>query len=125
MKRAMAMFLLFTGIAAIVFGIMCFNKPVGVSVSDQAYGGDAYTGIQRAGAATANNVKKMNEILCFGFGSVLVIGGAALCFSGLGGMFREGNGKQVMWPENEPVSAPNRVVFPNDRSGSGTPPQGN
>ena len=47
-----------------------------------SYGGDAFTGIQNAGAQTSENVKNLAKIVQFGFGSVLLIAGFG--FLGIG-----------------------------------------
>ena len=46
------------------------------------YGGDAFTGIQNAGAQTSENVMELAKIVQFGFGSVLLVAG--LGFLGVG-----------------------------------------
>ena len=73
------------GALAIVFAIICFAMEVNADtcawVSKLSYGGDAYTGIQNAGAATANNINILNDSInilvanvktCFGFVFLLV-----------------------------------------------------
>ena len=84
MKRVIiSISLILVSIASIVLGIVCFGMKEGGYPSYTTYGGDAYTGIQNAGAATARNVSYGNEILRFGFGSILVIAGAVMLGIGI------------------------------------------
>ena len=71
------------GIIAIILGFVCFSKDTGSYIENLAYGGDAYTGIQNAAAGTGRNVHYLAEIVAFGFGSVDLIAGLALCAFGL------------------------------------------
>lgn len=70
--------LLLVGILSIILSVVCFGKMVGGMEYNQTYGGDAYTGIQHAAAQTARNVMWGNEILAFGFGSILLIAGLSI-----------------------------------------------
>ena len=74
MKAKRNAFLLI-GIIAIVLAIICSVADVGYYENSQFYGGDAYTGIQQAGAQTANNVMDLAIIVRFGFSAVLAIAG--------------------------------------------------
>ena len=62
------------GIISIILAIVCFASDTGDWEKESTYGGDAYTGIQNAGAVTANNVRCVAQIASFGFGSILLIG---------------------------------------------------
>lgn len=73
------------GIAVGVISVFCsfalFFARVGSFVAKNTYGGDAYTGIQNAAAATGNNVNDLAAICSKGFGFILLIIGLALiCF---------------------------------------------
>lgn len=63
-KKILSVGLIAIGIAAIVFAVICLSaEPCifdSVYVADKTYGGDAYTGMQNAAAATANNIKYLN-----------------------------------------------------------------
>lgn len=61
-KKILSIGLILIGITAIIFAFLCFNNYFGwyhstSYISRETYGGDAYTSIQNAAAATANNVK--------------------------------------------------------------------
>ena len=67
-KKIGAIGITLTGIMAIVFAIMCWlywesYVNVGSYISFETYGGDAYTGIQNAAAATANNVRSLIRVV--------------------------------------------------------------
>lgn len=66
------------GIVSFVFAGQISKMDEGEYESNSYYGGDAYTGIQNAGAAAARNVKSEAKIVRKGFASVLIIGGIAL-----------------------------------------------
>ena len=63
------------GFVSITLGADMADSWDGDYVSSQYYGGDAYTGIQQASAATANNVRYTTEAVNEGFGNVLIIMG--------------------------------------------------
>ena len=71
------------GFASVVLGIICFCLDTGRYVSRETYGGDAYTGIQNAAAATGSNVQSLAAIVKFGLGALLIVFGIALvcCFA--------------------------------------------
>ncbi len=77
-KPVLSFFLILVGILAIVLAISCFNQESGGREERKSYGGDAYTGIQNAAAQTSRNVYYTNDILKFGFGSVLLVAGVAM-----------------------------------------------
>lgn len=70
--------LIIMGAVSISLGTICLEKETGDRESFSFYGGDAFTGIQQAGAQSANNVRDLAEITRFGFGSVLLVGGFVL-----------------------------------------------
>lgn len=82
-KRIAAVMLILVGIVAIILGISAYDMSTGQEESDERYGGDAYTGIQRAAAQTARNVVKVAEAITFSAGSVLLIGGLAMIAGGV------------------------------------------
>ncbi|MBR6334924.1 MAG: hypothetical protein IKR90_02110 [Clostridia bacterium] len=75
--------LIISGIVSVVLGIISFCLDTGGSRGYLTYGGDAYTGIQQAGAQTANNVQSLASICKFGFGSVLLVAGIVLIICAL------------------------------------------
>lgn len=75
--------LIIIGIVAITFSVECRDMSTGKTVSHTAYGGDAYTGIQNAGADTASNVYYLSKIATYGFSSLLLVIGLTLCGFGV------------------------------------------
>lgn len=71
------------GFASVILGIICFCLNTGRYVYSESYGGDAYTGIQNAAAATGSNVQSLAAIVKFGLGALLIVFGIALvcCFA--------------------------------------------
>lgn len=65
--KAKKIIFILIGIIAIVFSILMINADCGGHESFYTYGGDAYTGIQNAGAQTANNVQDLAVINSAGF----------------------------------------------------------
>lgn len=78
MKKVISILGTITGAISVVLSFVIFDMNVGAYEVSHTYGGDAYTGIQNAAAQTANNIIKVSEILKFGFGCVLLIGGLSL-----------------------------------------------
>ena len=85
-KKILAICLIVIALLSIVFGVLSFIKSADNNRSyytrKETYGGDAYTGIQNAGANGANNtsyvedaVHDMHDAVMFGFGAVLIIAG--------------------------------------------------
>ncbi len=80
------------GVTAIIFAIVLFAGGIGLGdygtgshTSYNYYGGDAYTGIQQAGADTANNVQSLARITRAGFQGLSATGfGFLLLVVGLG-----------------------------------------
>ena len=60
-----------------------FHHNSAVYVSDQSYGGDAYTGIQNGVADTANNVGDVIRNIAAGAQMVYILGGALLMVVGV------------------------------------------
>ena len=70
-----------TGALSVIFAFVIKAASIGSFVSNQYYGGDAYTGIQQAAAQTGNNVQDLADIARFGFFAVLLIFGIlAVCY---------------------------------------------
>ena len=68
------------GIVSLVFSATVFTLDTGSYVSNNSYGGDAYTGIQNAGAAAARNIMYLSKIVQTGLGALLaVIGIHMIC----------------------------------------------
>lgn len=65
-------------IISLVTGVVMLALDSGNYSSHQAYGGDAYTGIQNAGATTADNVQALAVIAKCGFAFVLIVTGLTL-----------------------------------------------
>ena len=76
-------FLCASGIISLVLSQKCFDFIYLDYESKITYGGDAYTGIQNAAAVTSLNVKKLADIVQYGFGSVLLVMGLALIALGI------------------------------------------
>ena len=69
------------GIVSLAFSASVYKLDVGSTVRQQTYGGDAYTGIQNAGATAATNIVYMNTILRTGLSALLaVIGIHMICY---------------------------------------------
>lgn len=75
--------LIVVGIIALFLSIKCFSIDDLDYATKSMYGGDAYTGIQNAAAATSKNVKELASIVQFGFGSILLVMGLGLIGFGL------------------------------------------
>ena len=82
------------GVISIIFAVLCFvlqgDFDTGSLVSDKYYGGDAYTGIQQAAAATARNVyylskniESLSKAIMMGFGFLLIVIGLVSIFKGV------------------------------------------
>lgn len=81
--------LIFVGIVSIGLSVSCFISDTGDYVSEEFYGGDAYTGIQHAAAETGQNVRALTVIVSKGFGSVLLIYGMTLIAIGVSGAIQK------------------------------------
>ena len=108
------------GVACIVFAIIAFSQSVYVSTSleyviDETYGGDAYTGIQNAAAATARNISDLTYMIrhlaydyefmfdCFGF--IILIAGCLIALSGVRNLveFIESKKEAINTVAQEPI----------------------
>ena len=98
--------LVLVGITSIVFSIICFTYngyfPYTGYVAKETYGGDAYTGIQNAAAATANYVSALNtsletisEAMMLGLGFCLMVAGTLIVVLGLKGLLVKDKAKAV------------------------------
>ncbi len=74
-KNIMGFLLMGLALLAIIFAIITFSLDDGSWVSSKSYGGDAYTGIQNAGAGAANNIQ---DLIC----AVKTIGGLGFLLTG-------------------------------------------
>lgn len=83
MKNIRTYLIIGVGIISIILSIRCFcYKSLGHE-SSSVYGGDAFTGIQNAAAATSKNIEGLASIVQFGFGSVLLVTGLGFLTVGL------------------------------------------
>lgn len=82
-QKIRSIVLIVVGIIALGLSIKCFSIDELHYAFESMYGGDAYTGIQNAAAATSKNVKELAEIVQFGFGSILLVMGLGLIGLGL------------------------------------------
>lgn len=81
-KNIRTIILIVIGVISVGLSIRCFSFKELSSEPKSVYGGDAFTGIQNAGAQTSENVMELAKIVQFGFGSVLLVAG--LGFLGVG-----------------------------------------
>lgn len=81
-KNIRTVIFIIIGVVSIGLSIKCFSFKELDYETKSMYGGDAFTGIQNAGAQTSENVKDLANIVKFGFGSVLLVAG--LGFLGIG-----------------------------------------
>lgn len=84
-----SIFGIITGVLSFLIGItgIVVNYSASHYVSYEKYGGDAYTGIQNAAAATASNVSNLGDTVSNGFNVILVILGLAIIFFFMGNLF--------------------------------------
>lgn len=88
MKKKAAL-LIIIGILAIALSIVSFCMDAGYYAVYEQYGGDAYTGMQNASACTALNVRRLCEVVKFGFGSILLVSGLTLIVSGISAVTKD------------------------------------
>lgn len=81
-KKIRVIIFIIIGVISIGLSIKCFSYRQLDYEAKSMYGGDAFTGIQNAGAQTSKNVRDLADIVKFGFGSVLLVSG--LGFLGVG-----------------------------------------
>lgn len=89
MRIVKRILLIIMGVVSICLGTVCLEKETGSRESYSFYGGDAFTGIQQAGAQSANNVCDLAKITRFGFGSVLLVGGFVLIITAIPDKLRD------------------------------------
>ena len=78
-RRVMDILGIIVGLITAIFGITQMNEGNYImTVESIKYGGDAYTGIQNAGAVTANNIKMLIEVMEKYFSTFFVILGIFL-----------------------------------------------
>ena len=73
MKKLIAVLALVFAIVTGILSVIMFDSSAIGYTAHEAYGGDAYTGIQNAAADTANSVRRLNDDICVGFGSILLV----------------------------------------------------
>lgn len=73
-KRIVYVLGIITGIVLIIYGLFYTDYSF-ENVSDSEDGGDAYTGIQNAAAATANNIKELGWMLNDLLSTIIVASG--------------------------------------------------
>lgn len=81
MKKSLVFIL--TGVLSLGLSTGWFKSGDVKTIDYEKYGGDAYTGIQKAAAKTGNNVAALNDTLSFGFGSILLVAGVAFLLTGI------------------------------------------
>ena len=113
MKKGSSVLLLIIAIVSVVLAIVCYSMDDGATEYNSYYGGDAYTGIQQAAAQGARNGWYGNKILCFGFGSVLLIAGLITAAVAVNGLTASGSDKL----ENAIAEKPVSNAVPEDTAG--------
>ena len=85
-KNAWRLAGMLVGAVIVVLGIAMFGRNAGATRdSSIAFGADFYTEVYRAAAGTANNVRRLAELVRTGFGSLLLaMGLVTICKSGAG-----------------------------------------
>lgn len=73
MKKLIAVLALVFAIVTGILSVIMFDSSAIGYTAHEVYGGDAYTGIQNAAADTANSVRRLNDDICVGFGSILLV----------------------------------------------------
>lgn len=86
MKNAWRLVGIFVGVVVVIFGIAMFGQNVGATRdSSIAFGADFYTEVYRAAAGTANNVRRLAELVRTGIGLLLLATGLlTICKNGAG-----------------------------------------
>ena len=82
-KRFLGIAFIIIAIVSFIFAIVIGAQSSGSYELSQAYGGDAYTGIQNAAAQTANNIMYSNEIIKLCACGIFVILGSILAILGI------------------------------------------
>lgn len=85
-KNAWRLAGMLVGVVVVIFGIVMFGQNVGATRdSSIAFGADFYTEVYRAAAGTANNVRRLAELVRVGFGLLLLATGLlSICGNGAG-----------------------------------------
>lgn len=78
MKYIRSVIFVLAGALSIFCGVSVGDLPIGEIVEFKEYGGDAYSGIQQAGAHTALNIVYLAKILKEGLSGILYVGGITL-----------------------------------------------
>ena len=86
MKNAWRLAGMLVGVVVVIFGIAMFGQNVGATRdSSIAFGADFYTEVYRAAAGTANNVRRLAELVRTGIGYLLLATGLlTICGNGAG-----------------------------------------
>ena len=86
MKNAWRLAGMLVGVVVVIFGIAMFGQNVGATRdSSIAFGADFYTEVYRAAAGTANNVRRLAELVRTGIGYLLLATGLlSICGNGAG-----------------------------------------
>lgn len=85
-KNAWRLVGMLVGAVIVILGIAMFGRNAGATRdSSIAFGADFYTEVYRAAAGTANNVRRLAELVRTGFGSLLLaMGLVTICGNGAG-----------------------------------------
>lgn len=85
-KNAWRLAGMLVGVVVVIFGIAMFGQNVGATRdSSIAFGADFYTEVYRAAAGTANNVRRLAELVRMGIGYLLLATGLlTICGNGAG-----------------------------------------
>lgn len=81
-NKTLGIITILVGIYSLILGIAGPISYSGAFVSKEAYGGDAYTGIQNASANTANNVDNLGDMCECTFRNAFAIAGILLVVKG-------------------------------------------
>ena len=86
MKNTWRLAGMLVGVVVVIFGIAMFGQNVGATRdSSIAFGADFYTEVYRAAAGTANNVRRLAELVRTGIGFLLLaMGLLTICKNGAG-----------------------------------------
>ena len=94
-KKKLKVTLILSGILSVIFSAAMLVMDNGNYESYQAYGGDAYTGIQNAAATAANNVNSAACLVAYGFAFILFVLGIVLIGAGIAVKKEEKNTTQA------------------------------
>lgn len=85
-KKIKSVVFVIIGVVSLILSFACFGKYEGYITKDQAYGGDAYTGIQNALADVSSDIVMLNRVVKFGVGSLLLVSGLLIGSVGIFGV---------------------------------------